>query len=62
MEINSVQLAIHGLKLKFKMMEKITQLEKELNDLESEIYKEKNPSLLKVNILIYRIRQKINIL
>ena len=61
MEINSVQLAIHGLKLKFKMMEKITQLEKELNDLESEIYKEKNPSLLKVNILIYRIRQKINI-
>ena len=40
----------------------VIPLEKELNDLENEIYKEKNPDQLKVNFLIYRIRQKINIL
>ena len=43
------------------MME-INSLENELNDLENEIYKKKNPDQLKVNFLIYRIRQKINIL
>ena len=62
LEIISIQLAIHGLQLKFKMMEVRTQLEKELVDLENEIYKEKNPNQLKVNFLIYRIRQKINVL
>ena len=30
--------------------------------MENEIYKEKNPNQLKVNFLIYRIRQKINVL
>ena len=40
----------------------IYKLEDELSDLENEIYKEKNPDQLKVNFLIYRIRQKINIL
>ena len=61
LEIASIQLAIHGLELKYKMME-INSLENELNDLENEIYKKKNPDQLKVNFLIYRIRQKINIL
>jgi hypothetical protein len=61
LEIASIQLAIHGLNLKYKMME-IRSLEDELNDLENEIYKKKNPDQLKVNFLIYRIRQKINIL
>ena len=62
LEVGSIQLAIHGLNLKYQMMESRTTLEKELFDLEKEIYKEKNPDLLKTNILIYRIRQKINIL
>ena len=62
LEIASIQLAIHGLNLKYKMMEMITTLDKELLDLENQIYKEKNPDQLKVNFLIYRIRQKINIL
>ena len=61
LETASIQLAIHGLNLKYKMME-INPLNEELNDLENEIYKQKNPDQLKVNILIYRIRQKINIL
>jgi len=61
LEIASIQLAIYGLNLKYKMMD-IIPLEKELNDLENEIYKERNPKQLKVNFLIYRIRQKINIL
>ena len=62
LEITSIQLAVHGLNLKFKMMESRTQLKNELNELENEIYNEKNPNQLKVNFLIYRIRQKINIL
>ena len=61
LEVASIQLSIHGLELKYKMME-IHTLEEELLDLEKEIYKEKTPDQLKVNFLIYRIRQKINIL
>ena len=61
-EIASIQLAIHGLGVKYKMMEMKSTLEKELDDLENQIYNEKNPDQLKVNFLIYRIRQKINIL
>ena len=62
LELASIQLAIHGLNIKFKMMEMITTFDQELIDLENQIYKEKNPDQLKVNFLIYRIRQKINIL
>jgi hypothetical protein len=62
LEITSIQLAIHGLNLKFKMMESRTQLKNELNELENEIYNEENPNQLKVNFLIYRIKQKINVL
>jgi hypothetical protein len=61
-EIASIKLAIHGLNIKFQMMEMRFKLDDELLDLENEIYREKNPNLIKVNILIYRIRQKINIL
>jgi hypothetical protein len=61
-EIASIKLAIHGLNIKFQMMEMRFKLDEELLDLENEIYREKNPNLIKVNILIYRIRQKINIL
>ena len=61
-ETSSIQLAIHGLNLKYKMMEMTTKLDEELNNLENQIYKEKEPDQLKVNFLIYRISQKINIL
>ena len=62
LEVASIKLAIHGLNVKFQMMELRFTLDEELLDLENEIYREKNPNLIKTNILIYRIRQKINIL
>ena len=62
LETGSIELAIHGLKLKLKMMEGKSTLGEELDELENEIYKNKEPNIIKVNILIYRIGQKINIL
>ena len=61
LEVASFELAIHGLQLKLKMMEAKQNLEQELDELENEI-KKKSPGQVKVNILIYRIGQKINIL
>ena len=62
LEVISIQLAVHGLELKFKMMEEKATIEEELDELEDQIYNKKNPNQLKVNFLIYRIRQKINVL
>ena len=61
LEVVSIELSIHGLQLKLKMMESKGTLLQELDDLENEI-KNKEPEQIKVNILIYRIGQKINIL
>ena len=61
LEVASFELAIHGLKLKLKMMEAKGTFEQELDELENEI-KKKEPEQTKVNILIYRIGQKLNIL
>ena len=61
LELASFELAIHGLQLKLKMMEGKQNLKQELDELENEI-KKKNPGQIKVNILIYRIGQKVNIL
>ena len=60
LELASVELSIHGLEIKLKMMENKNTFEQELEELEKEISK-KEPELIKVNILIYRITQKINI-
>ncbi len=62
LEIASMQLAIHGMKLKLKMMESKATLEQEVEELENEIYKKKEPNQIKVNLLIFRIGQKINVL
>ena len=61
LEVASVELAIHGLQLKLKMMESKINLKQELDELENEIQKN-DPGQIKVNILIYRIGQKVNIL
>jgi len=61
LEVASFELAIHGLQLKLKMMEAKQNLKQEIEELENEIKKE-NPGQIKVNILIYRIGQKVNIL
>ena len=61
LEVASFELAIHGLQLKLKMMEAKQNLKQEIDELENEIKKE-NPGQIKVNILIYRIGQKVNIL
>ena len=61
LEVASFKLAIHGLELKLKMMQSKSTLEQEVDELENEI-KKKHPEQIKVNILIYRIGQKINIL
>ena len=61
LEVASFKLAIHGLELKLKMMQSKSTLEQEVDELENEI-KKKQPEQIKVNILIYRIGQKINIL
>ena len=61
LEVASFELAIHGLQLKLKMMEAKQNLKQEIDELESEIKKE-SPGQIKVNILIYRIGQKVNIL
>ena len=61
LEVASFELAIHGLQLKLKMMEAKQNLKQEIEELENEIKKE-NPEQIKVNILIYRIGQKVNIL
>ena len=60
LELASVELSIHGLEIKLKMMENKNTFEQELEELEKKISK-KEPELIKVNILIYRITQKINI-
>ena len=60
LELASCELAIHGLEIKLKMMENKYTFEQELDELEKEINK-KEPDLIKVNILIFRITQKINI-
>ena len=60
LELASVELSIHGLEIKLKMMENKNTFEQELEELEKQISK-KEPELIKVNILIYRITQKINI-
>ena len=61
LELASFELAIHGLEMKLKMMEKKGTFEQELDELENEI-KKKEPEQIKVNILLYRIGQKLNIL
>ena len=61
LEVASFELAVHGLQLKLKMMEAKQNLKQEIEELENEIKKE-NPGQIKVNILIYRIGQKVNIL
>ena len=61
LEVASFELAIHGLQLKLKMMEAKQNLKQEIEELENEIKKE-SPGQIKVNILIYRIGQKVNIL
>ena len=61
LELASFELAIHGLEMKLKMMEKKGTFEQELGELENEI-KKKEPEQIKVNILLYRIGQKLNIL
>ena len=61
LEVASFELAIHGLQLKLKMMEAKQNLKQEIDELENEIKKE-SPGQIKVNILIYRIGQKVNIL
>jgi len=61
LEVSSIELAIRGLELKLKMMEAKGNLEKEMDELENEI-KKKDPDQIRVNILIYRIGQKVNIL
>ena len=61
LELASFQLAIHGLEMKLKMMEKKGTFLQELDELENEI-KKKDPGQIKVNILLYRIGQKLNIL
>ena len=61
LEVASFELAIHGLELKLKMMETKGTFVQELEELENEI-KKKEPDQIKVNILIYRIGQKLNIL
>ena len=61
LELASFQLAIHGLEMKLKMMEKKGTFLQELDELENEI-KKKDPGQIKVNILLYRIGQKLNVL
>ena len=61
LEVGSLELAIHGLEIKLKMMESKGSFIQEMDELESEI-KKKDPEQIKVNILIYRIGQKVNIL
>ena len=61
LELASFQLAIHGLEMKLKMMEKKGTFLQELDELENEI-KKKDPRQIKVNILLYRIGQKLNVL
>ena len=61
LELASFQLAIHGLEMKLKMMEKKGTFLQELDELENEINK-KDPGQIKVNILLYRIGQKLNVL
>ena len=61
LELASFQLAIHGLEMKLKMMEKKGTFLQELGELENEINK-KDPGQIKVNILLYRIGQKLNVL
>ena len=61
LELASFQLAIHGLEMKLKMMEKNGTFLQELDELENEI-KKKDPGQIQVNILLYRIGQKLNVL
>ena len=61
LELVSFQLAIHGLEMKLKMMEKKGTFLQEMDELENEI-KKKDPGQIKVNILLYRIGQKLNVL
>ena len=61
LELASFQLAIHGLEMKLKMMEKKGTFLQELDELENEI-KKKDPGQIQVNILLYRIGQKLNVL
>jgi hypothetical protein len=61
LELASFQLAIHGLEMKLKMMEKKGTFLQDLDELENEI-KKKDPGQIKVNILLYRIGQKLNVL
>ena len=62
LEVSLIGLAINYLKDKIKSMEQIFEFEKDLNEIEYEIFKNKNPNKMKANILVYRVTQKINLM
>ena len=65
LEISFISLALDCVKLKLVMLNNNNNnIESEFNELENEMFnnKEKNINHFKVNALIYRITQKVNIL